>query len=124
MDRHAFRSAVEARDLAAMAAAFAPDAVLNSPVSFKPFAGRPAIALLLSILLEVFEDFHYTDQLEAADGTLGLVFRARVDDRDVQGIDLLRFDADGQIRDLTVMVRPRSAVEALMAAVGRRLPTG
>ena len=124
MDRHAFRGAVEARDLEAMTAAFAPDAVLNSPVSFKPFVGRPAIALLLGILIEVFEDFRYTDQLEAADGTLGLVFRARVGDRDVQGIDLLRFDADGQIRDLTVMVRPRSAVEALMAAVGSRLPAG
>lgn len=122
MDRLSFRRAVEAHDLAAMVAAFAPDAVLHSPVSYKPFEGRPAIALLLGILAEVFEDFHYTDQLEAADGALGLVFRTHIGTRQVEGIDLLRFDDDGQIRDLTVMVRPRSAVEALVANVGSRLP--
>src|SRR6266545_3025485 len=81
----AFRGAVEAHDLDAMVAAFAP-------------------AALLGILLDVFEDFRYTDQLDAADGTRGLVFRARVGSRDVEGIDLLRFDDAGLIRDLTVMV--------------------
>jgi len=95
--------------------------LLHSTVSFKPFEGRPAIAALIGILLDVFEDFRYTDQLDAADGTRGLVFRARVGSRDVEGIDLLRFDDAGLIRDLTVMVRPRSAVEALLAAVGGRL---
>ncbi|MEE9607544.1 MAG: nuclear transport factor 2 family protein [Myxococcota bacterium] len=121
MDRHAFRKAVESRDREQMVAAFAEDAVLHSPVTFKPFEGRAAIALLLGILLEVFEDFRYTDELEAADGTLALVFRARVGDKDVEGLDLLRFDARGRIRDFTVMVRPRSALEALLGVMGPRL---
>jgi hypothetical protein len=119
--RNSFRSAIEAHNLEDMVAAFAPDAVLHSPVSFKPFEGREAIARLLGILLEVFEDFHYTDQLEAPDGTLGLVFRTRIGTRDVEGLDLLRFDDHAMIRELTVMVRPRSAVEALLEAVGKRL---
>jgi hypothetical protein len=36
-------------------------------------------------------------------------------------MDLLRLGEDGAIHDFTVMVRPRSAVEALMQAVGSRL---
>lgn len=120
-DPDAFRKAVEAHDLSALVATFADDAVLNSPVSFKPFRGKPAIGALLGILLEVLEDFEYTDHLRADDGTQALVFRARVGERDVQGLDLLKFDAEGRVRDLTVMVRPRSAVEALMQAVGPRL---
>jgi limonene-1,2-epoxide hydrolase len=120
-ERAAFRKAVEARDMNGMVSAFAEDAVLHSPITFKPFEGREAIATLLGILMEVFEEFHYTDQLEAGDGTLGLVFRARVGTREVEGLDLLRFNADGSIRDFTVMVRPRSAVEALLSAVGGRL---
>ena len=99
MDRNAFRKAVEARSLDDMVAVFAEDAVLHSPVTFKPFEGRAAIGQLLGILLEVFEDFRYTDQLEADDGTLGLVFRARVGDLDVQGLDLIRFD-DGDSIDI------------------------
>jgi hypothetical protein len=119
--RGAFRAAVERRDLAGMIAAFADDAVLHSPITFRPFEGREAIGRLLGILLEVFEDFRYTDELEAEDGTRALVFRARVGQRELEGLDLIRFDADGRIRDFTVMVRPRSALEALLAAVGSRL---
>ncbi len=118
---NAFRSAVEARDLEGMMATFAEDAVLHSPVTFKPFEGRAAIRQLLAILFEVFQDFQYTDELEAEDGTRALVFKARVGDRDLQGLDLIRFDGSGLIRDLTVMVRPRSALEALLAEVGPRL---
>lgn len=121
MDRSAFRKAVEARDLDQMMRHFAEDAALHSPVTFKPFEGRPAIRQLFGILMEVFQDFYYTDQLEGDDGTLGLVFRARVEGLDAEGLDLLRFNAEGLVRDLTVMVRPRSALEALLANVGARL---
>ena len=120
-DSNTFRSAVEAGNLEGMIATFAEDAVLHSPVTFKPFEGRAAIRRLLAILFEIFQDFQYTDELEAGDGTRALVFNARVGDRDLQGLDLIRFDGSGLIRDLTVMVRPRSALEALMAEVGPRL---
>jgi hypothetical protein len=121
MDRNAFRKAVEARDLDQMMQHFTEDAELHSPVTFKPFEGRAAIRQLFGILIEVFEDFYYTDQLEGDDGTLGLVFRARVEGRDAEGLDLLRFNPEGLIHDITVMVRPRSALEALLAQVGARL---
>ena len=104
-----------------MTATFREDAVLNSPVSFEPFRGRAAIGVLLRILMEVFEDFRYTDELSGEDGTLALVFEASVAGRELQGLDLIRFDELGRLRELTVMVRPRSGLEALMSAVGPRL---
>ena len=120
-DRGSFRRAVESHDLEGMMAAFAADAVLHSPVTFKPFEGKPAIRQLLAILLDVFEDFRYTDELEAADGAKALIFRARVGDRELEGMDLIRFGESDLIRDFTVMVRPRSALEALLGEVGSRL---
>jgi hypothetical protein len=104
-----------------MMEAFADGAVLHSPITFTPFEGKEAIARLLGILMQVFEEFRYTDELTAEDGTKALVFRTRVGDRDVEGLDLIRFDGRGLIRDFTVMVRPRSAVEALLREVGSRL---
>ena len=116
MSAHAaFRAAIEAGDHAGMVAAFAPDAVLNSPVSFKPFEGREAISQLLAILLETFEDFRYTDEFEG-EGKAALVFGARVGDRELEG-----FDAEDRIVELTVMVRPLSGVIALAEAVGPKL---
>ena len=121
-DRAAFRRAIERQNLDALIALFREDAVLHSPITFQPFEGKPAILRLLGIILEVFQDFRYTDELDAADGmTKVLVFRTKVKSRDVEGIDLVRFDAAGMIRDLTVMVRPRSSMETLLAEVQPRL---
>ena len=115
-----FRKAIESADHAAAVATLSPDVILHSPVTFKPFVGKEAVAHLFSILLEVFEDFSYSDHIEG-DGIALLIFHARVGDRDVEGIDILRFGDDGLIADFTVMVRPMSATIALAEAVGSRL---
>jgi hypothetical protein len=67
----------------------------------------------------VFKDFRYTEQVEEADVAM-LIFEARVGDRRVDGLDLLRFDDDGRVRELMVMVRPMSGMNALAEAMARR----
>jgi hypothetical protein len=121
VDRGTFRHAIEVGDLERLMTAFAEDAVLHSPITFEPFEGRAAIRQLLRVILEVFRDFRYTDELEFSDGTRALIFRAKVRDRDVEGLDLIRFNESGFIRDLTVMVRPRSGLEAVLEEVAPRL---
>jgi len=121
MNKNTFRVAVEAEQIIDMVEAFAEDAVLHSPVSYKPIEGRQAIQNLLTILLQELQDFRYTDQLESADGNRALIFRAKIGDLELEGLDLLRFDQSDLIADLTVMIRPRSAIEAIRQVVGRRL---
>jgi hypothetical protein len=116
-----FRNAVERGDRDGMVAALAPDVVFNSPVKHKPFEGREAVAALFGALLETFEDFRYTDEFEQGDGSKALVFRARVGDKELEGIDILRFGDDGLVADFTVMVRPLTGAIALAEAVGRKL---
>jgi SnoaL-like protein len=120
MSHAAFRTAVEAGNLDGMIDALADDIVFHSPITFKPFEGREAVATLLGVVVRTFEDFRYTDELDA-DGRKALIFQARVGDRQVEGLDLLRFDDDGKIADFTVMVRPLSAAMALAERVGKGL---
>ena len=120
MGHDAFRAGVEAQDLGAMVDALSPDVVFHSPITFKPFEGKEAVSTLLGVVAATFEDFRYTDELDG-DGVKALVFEARVGDKQVQGLDLLRFDDDGLIEDFTVMVRPLSAAMALAEAVGKGL---
>lgn len=115
-----FRRAVEARDLDAMVACLSDDVVLHSPVTFKPFLGKEQVTMLFAALLRVFEDFRYTDEL-AGGRAEALIFNARIGDREVQGIDILRYDETGLIGDFTVLVRPLSAALALRDAVAGRL---
>ena len=115
-----FRDAVLRRDHAAMVDALAPGVVFNSPIAFKPFEGRDAVGQVLAAVMGTFEDFRYSDEL-AGETAHALVFEARVGDKQVLGIDLLRFDADGKIDDFTVMVRPLSAAIALAEAMGPKV---
>ena len=118
---HPFRAAVEARDMDAGLALFAEDATLDSPVAFKPFTGIDAVSVVLRAVFETFEDFHYTDEFEGPDGTHVLIFEARVGDKSVQGLDLIREDADGRVKNLTVMVRPTSGLMALAEAMAAKV---
>jgi ketosteroid isomerase-like protein len=120
MSPHAFRLAVESRDLDAMRELLADDVVFHSPVAHKPFEGREVVAQVLAFAAATFEDFRYAD--EVADGDrVALIFRARVGDRELQGLDFLRTNADGLIEELTVMVRPMSGLVALGEAMAAKL---
>jgi len=120
MKSDAFRRAVESEDPDAVTDALAEDIVFRSPAVFKPYEGKQVVAAILTQgAMRVFEEFRYTDHLEDGD-TAALIFEARVGDRFLNGLDLLRFDADGKIRELMVMVRPLSGLNALAEAMAAR----
>ena len=116
----AFRAAVESRDPEAMREALAADVRFRSPVVYRPYEGREATMAILQAVLRVFEDFEYLDVTEG-ESTAALVFKARVGDRELEGLDHLSFDADGRITELRVMVRPMSGMHALGEAMRREL---
>jgi SnoaL-like domain len=115
-----FRAAAEGKDFSKIDELFAEGATFRSPVVFKPYEGREAIALLLGAVAQVFEDFRYIEQVETGDSAV-LVFEARVGDRQLNGVDVLRFDEADRIVEMMVMVRPMSGVQALAEAMGERL---
>jgi hypothetical protein len=116
----AFKTAAETKDFSAIDDLFSDEVVFRSPVVFKPYEGKEAIAMLLGAVAQVFEDFRYTDQVETGD-TAVLLFEANVGDKALNGVDVLHFDSDGKIRELMVMVRPLSGVNALGEAMGEKL---
>jgi hypothetical protein len=120
MSPHPFRAAVERADLDAAVALLAENVVFRSPAVFKPYEGQETVATILRTVYQVLEDLHYTDELDGT-GIHGLLFDARVGDRSLQGIDLLRHDANGQITEFTVMIRPASGLIAVAERMGPAL---
>jgi len=119
---HPFRAAVEAQDIEAALALLAEDVVFRSPVVFKPYRGREAVAPLLWAVSRVFEDFRYEREIGAPDATdHALVFRARIGDRELEGCDFLHTNEHGLIDDFCVMVRPLSGALALAEAMKAQL---
>jgi hypothetical protein len=115
-----FRAAAEQKDFSAIDELFTEDVVFRSPVVFKPYEGRDAVAMLLTAVAQVFEDFRYTDQVETGDAA-ALAFSARVGDRELDGIDFLHFASDGRVSRMEVYVRPMSGMHALAEAMQQKL---
>jgi hypothetical protein len=116
----AFRAAAEAKDFAAAEELFTDYVTFRSPVVFKPYEGRDQIKVLLGAVVQVFEDFRYLEQVETGDAAV-LMFEARVGEKTLQGVDILKFADDDRIAEMTVMVRPMSGVHALAEAMQRML---
>lgn len=114
MRSDAFRAAAESKDFAAVPELFREDVTFRSPVVYKPYEGRDALMVLLGAVVQVFEKFRYIDQIESGDSAV-LVFEAEVDGKELQGVDVMRFDQEGKISELIVMVRPMSGMNALAA---------
>lgn len=120
MNRQAFRNAVETHDMEAAIEQLAEDVTFSSPVVFKPYKGKAVVGVILQAVGQVFEDFSYESEVHDGDRTV-LVFNAKVGDKSVQGADFLRFNVEGLVQELTVMVRPMSGMHALAEAMKAKL---
>lgn len=113
--------AMQARDIASVREAFAPDAIFHSPLTEAlAFKGRAQIGLLTSVLLEVFEDFRYTG--EVLSGDVGfLTARARIGGEEIEIVDHFHLDPDRRISEITIFFRPLPAAAAALRAIGAGL---
>jgi SnoaL-like domain len=119
---HSFRRAVESKDLELLRETLREDIVLHSPVLFRGFEGREAVLAVLGQVLEVPEEFRYTDEL-TEDETVVLRFKAMVGELELEGIDFLELDQDGRVAELTVFMRPFRALTAFNERMKERLET-
>ncbi len=113
-----FQAALERGDIAAASEMLADNVVFRSPAVYEPYRGKAPTVVLLTAASRVFRDFHYVRTFIEEDALgMALMFEAKVGKREVEGMDLIRLDAYGQVVDFRVMVRPSSALEALADAM-------
>ncbi|MAL92265.1 MAG: polyketide cyclase [Pseudomonas sp.] len=118
----AWHAMIAQRDLSRLPELLHPQVVFRSPMAYKPYEGAAAVNLILNTVLQVFEDFRYHRELVSAEGSdVVLEFSARVGDRELKGIDMIRFDEAGKIVEFEVMIRPMSGLQALGEEMKRRL---
>jgi hypothetical protein len=117
---HPFRRAAEAKDLELLKETLREDVVLHSPILFRGFEGREMVITVLTHVSATLEGLTYVDEL-VGDGTVALRFKATVEDRELEGIDFLELDEQGKVRELTVFMRPMSALTRFNERMSERL---
>lgn len=87
----------------------AEDVTYHTPADTMPMRGKDTLVGSMRLSFDIFEDFEYARDFSGDEGHV-LEFRGSVRDTAFTGIDIIRFDAAGQITDLVVMIRPIAAV--------------
>ena len=95
--------------------------VFRSPFVHLPIHGKPASILILTTVVTIFENFRYHRIFVSGSDDVTLEFSANLGEWDLKGVDLVKFDASGQIMDFEVMIRPIKALQALGERMNARI---
>lgn len=102
------------RSMRGLDALLADDVVFHSPVVHTPQAGKAVTAQYLHAAFKVFfnDSFHYVRETVGTDHAV-LEFEVQIDGIHVNGIDMISWNAQGQIVAFKVMVRPLKAIQLI-----------
>jgi len=107
------------RDL--LAALLSEHIVFRSPFVQSPIPGRTATLLVLTTVVQIFENFRYHRSFVAGSHDAALEFSANIGKWQLKGVDLIRFDEGGEMVEFEVMIRPIKALQALGEEMGNRI---
>jgi len=121
----AWHRLVRNRDAAGLNALLAEDAVFLSPVVHTPQRGRQLAAMYLSAAFHVFFNptFRYVRELVGESDAM-LEFETEIDGVQVNGVDLIKWNAAGQIVEFKVMLRPLKAINLIHQRMAAMLQSG
>jgi len=120
MVTHPFRAAnMSGASPAQFAALFAPDVSFHTPILTKPVSGRALVLPVLAYAATLTGKPHYTLEIRADTQTV-LLWNGTVEGYALQVATVLTDDAAGQIRDITILMRPYPVVTLLQHSMYQR----
>jgi len=113
---------IESRDPSLLDSLLADNVVLHSPVVHSLIEGKKLVSLYLNAAFHTFlnESFHYVRKLDCYPDHV-LEFQLELDGIFVNGVDMIRFNEQGQIIDFKVMVRPLKGLNVIHQKMGQML---
>ncbi|MDM0111503.1 nuclear transport factor 2 family protein [Variovorax sp. J22R133] len=118
----AWHQLLKERNVRALDALLAEDAVFHSPVVHTPQVGKAITKAYLAAALQVFanDSFHYVREL-TGDRDAILEFELELDGIRINGVDMIRWNDEGKITEFKVMLRPLKAVNLIHQKMGAAL---
>ena len=110
----AWHELVQTRNIKGLAALLADNCVFHSPVVHTPQVGKAVTLQYLSAAFHVFfnPSFRYVREVAGASDAV-LEFQVDIDGIAVNGVDMIRWGADGKIVEFKVMIRPLKAINLI-----------
>jgi hypothetical protein len=112
---------VASGDRELLASLLAEHIVFRSPFVQSPIVGRPATLLVLTTVVQIFENFRYHRTFIAGPHDAALEFASNIGKWQLKGIDLIKFNEAGEMIEFEVTIRPIKALQALGEEMGNRI---
>ena len=113
---------VKTQDAGGLDALLADEVVFHSPVVHAPQVGRKITRMYLAAALQVFfnDSFRYVREIVSGNNAV-LEFAVEIDGIQVNGVDMITWNAEGKITDFKVMVRPLKGINIIHQKMGAML---
>lgn len=113
---------VRTRDAGGLDVLLDDDVVFHSPVVHTPQIGKAVTTMYLTAAVHVFgnDSFRYVREVVGENDAV-LEFETEIDSIVVNGVDMIRWNAEGKIIEFKVMIRPLKAINIIHEKMGEML---
>ena len=115
-----YTSGLEAWDTDAIIGALRDDVVIHVAVHDGPMQGLDVARFLFGVLSEELGEMTITDEIIEDDRAV-VLFETSIQGLAAQGLNVIRLDDSGQIRELTVFFRPLETLAKIGEVIGARM---
>ena len=113
---------IEEQNVAGLDGILADEVVFHSPIVHTPQEGKRITTFYLTAAFHVLagDDFRYVREVYGEHDAV-LEFMTTIDGISINGVDMIRWNDEGQIIDFKVMIRPLKAVNLVHRMMGQML---
>ena len=115
--RTSYSQALAAFDQAAILASLSDQITIRVAVHDEPLRGKDTASFLFGILIQELTPFELTEEIVEGDKSV-VFFETSLRGQRAHGLNVVRYQPDGLVRELTVFFRPFAAMQLVADVIG------
>jgi hypothetical protein len=118
--RTGYSQALAAFDHASILASLSNDVTIRFAVHDEPLRGKDTADFLFGVLTQELSPFKLVAEIVEADKSV-VLFETSLRGKPAHGLNVVEYQPDGLVRELTVFFRPLAALELVAEVIGGRM---
>jgi hypothetical protein len=115
--RTLYSQALAAFDQASILGSLSDDVTIRVAVHDEPLRGKDTAAFLFGVLTQELTPFQLTGEIVEGDKSV-VLFETSIRGERAQGLNVVAYQPDGLVEDLTVFFRPLTALQLIADVIG------
>jgi hypothetical protein len=115
--RTSYSQALAAFDQAAILASLSDEATIRVAVHDEPLRGKETANFLFGVLIQELTPFELTEEIVEGDKSV-VLFETSLRGQRAHGLNVVKYQPDGLVTELTVFFRPLAAMQLVADVIG------